>query len=81
LVNRDESQVRSVEIDMLDFAPKSARKILITGDEPMGYSIVPSGKSISDNDYNERACFAEEKVTDNVEPVRWGFFGEFGLMG
>ncbi len=66
LVNRDETQARDVEIDMLDFVPKSAKKVLITGDEPMGYSIVPSGESISDNDYNERACFVTESVTEKI---------------
>ncbi len=66
IVNRDEDSNREVEIDLLDFAPRSGKRVVITGDEPMGTSIVPSGSSISDNDYNERACFVRESMMDKV---------------
>ncbi len=67
IVNRDESNDREVEVDLLDFAAKVGKEILITGSSPMECAIVPSGPSISDNEYNDRACYVEEKEIDNVD--------------
>jgi len=56
LVNRDEQDPGEVEIDLWDFKPRSGRRLTITGPDPMGYMLTPSGPTISDNDYNEAAC-------------------------
>ncbi len=60
MVNRHETDAIEVEIDLFDYKPSSGRQVLITGPDPMGYSLKASGLSIADNDYDEEACTAKE---------------------
>ena len=67
IVNRDENNEHDIEIDLGEFRPKSAQITIITGEEPMSYAIVPKGENITDNYYNERACFVETSVIGDAK--------------
>lgn len=62
VVNCHHSEAIEVLINLGDYQPTQGKVYTINGDDPFGYTLLPDGKSISDNKYNPEAC----KVTEDL---------------
>jgi alpha-N-arabinofuranosidase len=70
LVNRHKDDAQPVEIDLFDFKPRTGCQVTITGPDPMGYMLSPSGPGVSDIDYHPEACTAKE-TSLNPSSGKW----------
>lgn len=66
VVNRHHVEPIEALIDLGNYQPKEGKVYTIYGDEPMGYALLPDGKSISDNKYNPDACKVTETLLNRV---------------
>jgi len=66
VVNRHREQPQAVELDLFDFQPRSGRRVVISGPDPMGYSLEAIGSDLADVAYHPEACAATESVMERV---------------
>lgn len=66
MVNRHDMEAIEVDMNLLDYAPRAARQVLISGPDPMGYMVIPSGPTVNDNDYNPEACTVMERAIEKI---------------
>ncbi|MCD6219138.1 alpha-N-arabinofuranosidase [Candidatus Calescamantes bacterium] len=66
VVNRHHAEAIDAMIDLGDYQPTEGKSYTINGEDPMGYALLPNGKSISDNKYNPEACKVTETLLSKV---------------